>query len=121
MKLADAEKMTLASTPSPTPSSTPRRCTQDESLFFRAMIKAAGIVQKEMEYDLRVSHTLVNGWMNGTKKDPFTQARNAVKPFLNKGRKDLLPAILIYIAGGDNFDEVVLDRIQQIFAKVVQP
>lgn len=110
MKLAEAEKMS--------PASTPRRCTQDESLFFRAMIKAAGIVQKEMEYDLRVSHTLVNGWMNGTKKDPFTQARNAVKPFLAKGRKDLLPAILIYISGGENFDEVVLERIQQLLAKV---
>ena len=110
MKLAASEMML--------PPSKPTRCTEDSSLFFRAMTKAAGITQKELEYELRVSHTLVNGWFNGSKNDPFTQARRAVKPFIDKKRRDLLPAIVAYIIGCDEFDEVVLERIQQVLTKV---
>lgn len=96
----------------------PTRLASDSSLFFRAMLKAADITQKEMTYELRVSRTLTDCWMNGTKNDPFTQARRAVKPFIDKKRRDLLAAIILYIVGNDNFDEVVQERVQQIFAKV---
>ena len=97
----------------------PTRLASDSSLFFRAMLKAADITQKEITYELRVSRTLTDGWMNGTKNDPFTQARRAVKPFIDKNRKDLLAAIILYIVGDDSFDEVVQERIQQMFAKPI--
>jgi hypothetical protein len=105
--------MKLAKEGKRAPSTPPSRLVKDESLFFRAMVKAAELTRKELIYDLRVSDTLVDGWMNGTKNDPFTQARKAVKPFIDKKRRDLLPAIVAYIIGVDNFDEVVLDRIER--------
>jgi hypothetical protein len=112
MKLAlDTEKP-----PSPAKGSR-TTCAADTSLFFRAMTKAADINRKQLVYELRVSKTLVDGWFSGARNDPFTQARRAVQMF--KKRKDLLAAILLYIAGDDSFDEVVLERVQQIFAKVV--
>lgn len=108
MKLASAEIM-----PPPDP---PSRCADDETLFFRAMIKAARIERKELAYDLRVSKTLVDGWFSGEKNNPFTQARRLVKVFLGKRCTDLLPAILIYIAGQDNFDGAVMERVKQALA-----
>jgi hypothetical protein len=116
MKLAAESKKP----PSPK-KSTPSRVAPDTSLFFRAMIKAADISQKEMTYELRVSKTLTDCWVNGTKNDPFTQERRAVAPFIARKRMDLLPAIVTYIIGVDNFDEVVLARIQEVLVKVVQP
>jgi transcriptional regulator with XRE-family HTH domain len=91
----------------------------EPNLFFRAMCKAAGITRKELVYDLRVSKALVDMWFTGDRNDPFKQARNAVAVFLGRRHADLLPAILIYIAGADVFDDVVLERVQQ--ALKVQP
>jgi hypothetical protein len=121
MKLAASEIKAPSSQPSHPPSSQPRRLGKDESGFFRTMCKAAEITKKELVYECRVSDTLVDGWFNGSKNDPFTQARKAVSPFMDRRRRDLLPAIVAYIIGVDNFDEVVLERIQQVLVKVVQP
>ena len=80
------------------------------------MTKAADINRKTIVCDLRVSKTLVDGWFTGARNDPFTQARRAVAMF--KNRKDLMAAIVMYVVGDDSFDEVVLERIQQLLAKV---
>jgi transcriptional regulator with XRE-family HTH domain len=89
-------------------------------LFFRSMCKAAGISRKELAYDLRVSRALVDMWFTGDRNDPLKQARNAVRVFLDKDRADLLPAILIYVAGGEEFDGVVLERIAQLIKGVAR-
>jgi ribosome-binding protein aMBF1 (putative translation factor) len=91
MKLAASKKITSPSAPTRCQKSTPSQDEEppsnhqdgDYNLFFRAMIKAAGISQKELQYDLRVSRTLVQLWMSGEKNDPFKQARRAVSVFLN--------------------------------------
>jgi hypothetical protein len=117
MKLATTPKSPPSNTPSPgnsTPSLHHDGEPDNSNLFFRAMCKAAHLTRKELVYDLRVSKTLVDGWMSGEKNDPFTQARNAVSVFLGAQRADLLPAILIYIAGGEEFDGAVLERISQL-------
>lgn len=118
MKLAAPEKKAPSSQPSHPPSDQPRRLARDESGFFRTMCKAAEITKKELVYECRVSDTLVDGWFNGSRNDPFTQARRAAKLFIDKKRRDLLPAIVAYIIGCDEFDEVVLERIQQVLTKV---
>jgi len=92
----------------------------DPNLFFRSMCKAAGISRKELAYDLRISKSLVDMWFTGDRNDPLKQARNAVRVFLDKGRGDLLPAILIYVAGGEEFDGVVLERIAQLIKGVAR-
>jgi len=38
----------------------------------------------------------------------------------DKGRADLLPAILVYVAGGEEFDGVVLERIAQLIKGVAR-
>ena len=89
--------------------------------FFAAITRAGGFSNKEIQYDLRVSATLVDLWKSGERTDPFTRAREAVESFRNKGRADLIPSILIFIAGG--FDGAVLSAEQfealKVLTKVV--
>jgi hypothetical protein len=98
------------------------RCTSDSAnLFFRAMVKAAKINEKTFYYDLRVSKSLVDAWINGSRNDPFTQARKTVRVFLDKKCFDLLPAILMFIAGEENFDGAVMERVKQALAPEKTP
>jgi len=107
--------MKLAAVTKKPPANPPSRCAEagDEvELFFSHVVKAAGVGRKELVYDLRVSKTLVDLWLSGEKNDPFTQARRAAAVFLRKGRADLIPAILLYVAGGEDFDGAVLSAEQ---------
>ena len=91
--------------------------------FFAGITKAGGFSNKEIQYDYRVSATLVDLWKSGERTDPFTRAREGVESFRNKGRADLIPSILIFIAGG--FDGAVLSAEQfealKILTKAVKP
>jgi hypothetical protein len=78
--------------------------------FFSHIIKSAGITKKEIQFDLRVSQTLVDLWKSGERIDPLTRALECVEMFRRKGRADLVPTILIYIAGA--FDGRILTAQQ---------
>lgn len=78
--------------------------------FFDAITKAAGLTTKDIQYDLRVSDTLIKLWKNGERTDPLLRARQVVDMFRDKRRADLIPPILIFIAGG--FDGAVLTSEQ---------
>lgn len=123
MGLAATKKKPPTDTPSNPPSA---HLDGGEVSFFRHLAKVAGITRKEIQYDLRVSKTLVDCWMEGSKHDPLRRARDTVAMFIRKGQAGLLPAILVYIAGGEEFDGAVLtaaqtDALRQLGRAVDRP
>jgi hypothetical protein len=78
--------------------------------FFAHITKAAGLTNKELQFDMRVSATLIDLWKSGERIDPITRALEVCEMFRRKGRADLIPTILIYIAGA--FDGRVLTAQQ---------
>jgi hypothetical protein len=117
-KMAQAEKSARHYQPSPDDAANPV-ANPDSGLFFRHLTKVAGITKKEWVYGLRVSDTLIDGYMNGSKRDPFTTARAAAKEIREKGRGDLLPVILLYVAGAEQFDGVILTAEQHQALKLL--
>jgi len=79
-------------------------------------MKCAGLTRKEIQYDFRVSKTLVDGWLNGNKIDPLTRARDVVDRIRQEHRADLIPNVLAYIAGAG--DCTVLTAEQTAALKV---
>jgi len=71
----------------------------EQPIFFHHIMKCAGLTRKEIQYGLRVSKTLVDGWLNGNKIDPLTRARDVVERIRQERRADLIPQVLAYIAG----------------------
>jgi len=78
--------------------------------FWDVTMKATGFTNKEAAYDLHVSESLYKMWRSGERFDPFFRSRLAVEMLRCRGRADLIPSVLIYIAGG--YDGLVLTREQ---------
>ncbi len=121
MNLAGKKIIPLASTPGSQP---PAHQGGEQGLFFGLMVRASGITRKELAHLFGWSKTYIDLLMNGEKNDPLEQARKLCAEFYRRGRGDLVPAILVYVAGGDDFDGRVLtpEQVQAIreLAKVVK-
>lgn len=119
--MAQASKLAPRYQPSQAPAENPANlvANHDGGLFFRHITKIAGITKKEWVFDLRVSDTMIDGYMNGRRRNPFSQARAAAAKVREKGRGDLIPVILMYVAGAEQFDGVVLTAEQHQALKLL--
>ena len=88
------------------------------------MRTASGITRKELMFELGWSKTYIDGILNGEKNDPVEQARKFCLMLRKLKRTDLVAAVIVHIAGGDDFDGRVLTAVQvdalKELAKVVQ-
>lgn len=78
-------------------------------LFFRSVVSASGLTQKEVATAGRVNDTTCEGWMNGSRPDPFSRARDMFAAF-TRPNKGIGPNILAFIAGGADFDGGILTK-----------
>jgi hypothetical protein len=114
------DQTVLAPTPAPTENDgghVHSADTVDYDGFFEASVKAAGFTNKEVSFDLRISETFLKMCKRGERIDPFLRARRAVEMFRKRSRGDMIPSILIYIAGG--YDGAVLSGEQFEALKVL--
>jgi hypothetical protein len=74
--------------------------------FFLHIAKQVG--RKPFCFGLRVHKSLVDQWCSGDKRDPWTAAREAIDVVRAQRRHDLILPILVYIAGGEDFEGAVL-------------
>lgn len=92
--------------------------------FMALMRTASGITRKELMFELGWSKTYIDGILNGEKNDPVEQARKFCLMLRKLKRTDLVAAVIVHIAGGDDFDGRVLTAVQvdalKELAKVVQ-
>lgn len=111
-----AQKKITASTPLRSPPHTPLGGTLPTpprsgepaiAGYFRLAVAVSGLTQKEVATAGRVNDTTCEGWMNGSRPDPLTRAREMFAA-LTRRNKSIGPNILAYIAGGDDFDGRVL-------------
>lgn len=105
MKDATAKRKPLPSTPSAHHDGGP---AENVALYFRLICKRAGIERKQLAYLMRVSDTTVDRWMSGERSDPLERAREFCSKLLQLKRPDLIVEILVFIAGGQDFDGRIL-------------
>ena len=86
--------------------------------FFRSMVAASGLAYKEVATAGRVNDTTCEGWINGSRPDPFTRARDMFAAFTRRN-KGLGPNILAFIAGGADFDGGILTKEEWEAAMIV--
>lgn len=98
--------------PSSLPSADRREQQIDQPVFLNALRKAAGFTRKDLQFEMRVNKTTVDKWMSGQMDDPIERARKVCKMFRDKRRTDLVATILMYVAGGYEFDGAVLSAAQ---------
>lgn len=92
--------------------------------FMALMRTSAGITRKELMYELGWSKTYIDGILSGEKNDPVEQTRKFCLLLRRARRTDLVAALMVHVAGGDDFDGRVLtpDQVEALkqLAKVVQ-
>lgn len=120
-------KLAASKTKTPTRTHSPGECAHvlanddsvlnDGALFWTHVSKVAGIGRKEWAYDLEVSKTLIDFYFSGERNNPFTQARKAAAVVAGK-RLDMLPVILCYVAGIEDFDKAAAfwNQVQGLFS-----
>ena len=114
-------KLALESKLPPSPQGNPY-LDSEQPIFFHHIMKCAGLTRKEIQYDLRVSKTLVDGWLNGNKIDPLTRARDVVDRIRQEHRADLIPDVLAYIAGAGDCTVLTVEQTAalKVLAKAVE-
>lgn len=118
MKSGAARKITARS-PLPQTPRTPLRSGEEVVAgFFRVMTAASGLTQKEVATAGRVNDTTCEGWMNGSRPDPFKRAQDLFAAFTRRN-KGIGPNILAYIAGGADFDGGILTKEEWEAAMIV--
>ena len=114
-----AQKKITAATPLPAIPRTPLRSGEKAPAgFFRMMVAASGLTQKEVATAGRVNDTTCEGWMNGSRPDPLERARDMFCA-LTRRNKGIGPNILAYVAGGDEFDGGILNKEEWEAAMIV--
>lgn len=96
----------------------PRSGEKAPAGFFRLMVSLSGLTQKEVATAGRVNDTTCEGWMNGSRPDPFDRAREMFAAFTRRN-KGIGPNILAFIAGGDEFDGGILSKEEWDAAMIV--
>lgn len=80
--------------------------------FLSLIRKAARITRKQLQFVFGWSKTYVDEILSGEKNDPLEQSRKLCAELRALNRADLVAAVVVYIAGGDDFDGRVLTAAQ---------
>jgi hypothetical protein len=109
MKLATTKKKPPDNPPSSPPDA---HLLDGQPTFFAHIVKVAGITRKDLQAELHYSKTYVDLIMSGVKHDPVLRTRDFCAMLFRRKRTDLVIAVLVHVAGNDDFDGRVLTAVQ---------